>query len=656
MVELMTVPASDSPHPGRPDPADAFHRVVSSWRAHVEGRARGARGSGPELAASADARLRAVLALGTDEMRFVWACAASAVDPTLYPHLIEVAGVDGRRGLSVAAFAALGGVAPDAAVGLARWLAARPTIVRLGLLVEVGDGAGLTAMATPYRPSPRLLAHLAGADGGGDEELARVEVPAGLRVCAAQAEAVDTLRRALAAPAPRPLVVVAGPAGVGKRTAVAVASSRPVVALALDEVEPAAATAAVQALLAEAALADAVAVLANVDALDPGAAGWRAISRLVAGSGVDCVVTTRDPALDLDLGGAVVRVTLPLPVAATRRALWDDALVGAPRTADAEGALADVAQRYRLGPGGVRRAAAAARALASGGAVGAGHVRAGVRGSVAERFGGLAEPLEVTDRWEELIASDDTVAQLRALVGRARHARRVYDEWGFPRSTARGGGVAALFSGPPGTGKTLCAGLLARELDRDLYRVDLSRIVSKWVGETEKQLARVFEAAEAGHALLLFDEADALFAKRTEVKSSSDRYANLEVNYLLQRIEAFGGVVVLTTNLEGSIDPALMRRLAAHVVFWPPDHDERVRLWRRFLAAGAPLGGDVDVGELADELAGKFADMSGAHIRNAVLAAAFAAAAGEGVITADELRRAARAEYRAMGRVLRGQD
>jgi SpoVK/Ycf46/Vps4 family AAA+-type ATPase len=162
----------------------------------------------------------------------------------------------------------------------------------------------------------------------------------------------------------------------------------------------------------------------------------------------------------------------------------------------------------------------------------------------------------------------------------------------------------------------------------------------------------VFNAAEAGHSLLLFDEADALFARRTEVKSSSDKYANLEVNYLLQRIETFGGVTILTTNLDGSIDPALRRRLAAHVVFWPPEHDERVALWRRFVSTGAPVAGALDLDALADE----FPDMTGANIRNAALAATFlAAAAGDGgALDQALLIRAARAEYRAMGRVLGG--
>ena len=168
------------------------------------------------------------------------------------------------------------------------------------------------------------------------------------------------------------------------------------------------------------------------------------------------------------------------------------------------------------------------------------------------------------------------------------------------------------------------------------------------MGETEKQLGELFDAAESSDSLLLFDEADSLFAKRTEVKSSSDRYANLEVNYLLQRIETFRGITILTTNLDTSIDAALRRRLAAHVVFWPPEYEERVLLWQRYATCGAPTTGVLELTRLADE----FPDMTGANIRNASLAAAFLAAAEGSSISQDLLARAARSEYRAMGRVL----
>jgi len=228
-----------------------------------------------------------------------------------------------------------------------------------------------------------------------------------------------------------------------------------------------------------------------------------------------------------------------------------------------------------------------------------------------------------------------------------RHRRLVHDEWGFAAKVGRGLGLSALFSGPPGTGKTMVAGLIADALGLDLYQIDLSRIVSKWIGETEKNLAQVFDAAEAGHAILLFDEADSLFAKRTEVKSSVDRYANLEVNYLLQRMEAFQGISILTTNIDSAIDEAFRRRLSTHIHFPIPDEDERFRLWGALLPAAARRAADVDLRVLAERYA-----MSGGYIRNAALRAAFLAADGGTEITMRHLLRAATHEYAAMGKVM----
>ena len=234
------------------------------------------------------------------------------------------------------------------------------------------------------------------------------------------------------------------------------------------------------------------------------------------------------------------------------------------------------------------------------------------------------------------------------MISRVRHSHQVLERWGLEQRVGRATGVAALFSGAPGTGKTMVAGLVAKELGLDLHQIELSQVLSKWIGETEKQLAQIFDAAGTGHCLLLFDEADALFTKRTEVKSSNDRHSNLEVNFLLQRMEAFRGIVILTTNLDASMDPAFKRRLAAHIVFWPPDDDERDRLWKSYLSSGLPLAEDLDI----DKLVRTYPDLSGAHIRNAVLGAAFAAATRGGTVTQAALESAARNEYATMGRVL----
>ena len=185
-------------------------------------------------------------------------------------------------------------------------------------------------------------------------------------------------------------------------------------------------------------------------------------------------------------------------------------------------------------------------------------------------------------------------------------------------------GLSALFSGPPGTGKTMVAGLIARELTLELYQIDLSRVVSKYVGETEKNLAEVFDAADWGNVLLLFDEADALFSRRTDVKSSNDRFANMEINYLLQRLERFEGVSILTTNLEGSIDTAFKRRLSFRVGFPMPDAAEREVLWKRMVPSEAPVEA-LDVAALAQAY-----EFTGGNIRNTMLRAAYLAASKAG--------------------------
>ena len=242
---------------------------------------------------------------------------------------------------------------------------------------------------------------------------------------------------------------------------------------------------------------------------------------------------------------------------------------------------------------------------------------------------------------------EDQITAVIELLARIRERPRVYEDWGFATKLGKGLGVSALFSGPPGTGKTMVAGLIARDLGVELYQVDLSKIVSKWIGETEKNLAALFDAAEAGHAILLFDEADALFGKRSEVRSSNDRNANQEVNYLLQRMETFTGICVLTTNHETAIDEAFRRRLSVHVRFPVPEADERRRLWRAFLPAAAPVAGELGLDRLGDTFV-----MSGGYIRNAVVRAAFLAADERVAIGGGHLARAARLEYEAMGKVV----
>lgn len=255
--------------------------------------------------------------------------------------------------------------------------------------------------------------------------------------------------------------------------------------------------------------------------------------------------------------------------------------------------------------------------------------------------------------WADLVLPEDRKAQLREAAARIEHRETVFDEWGFLNNRAGRMGLRLLFCGPPGTGKTLAAEVLAGEIGRDLLVVDLAQMVSKWIGETEKNLAAAFEAAERGGAVLLFDEADALFGKRTEVGDSRDRYANLETAYLLSRLERFEGVVVLATNLRQNLDGAFARRIEFIVPFDLPDAAEREQLWRRHLPPAAPLATSVDCARLA-----ALYDLPGALIRNAAVAAAFLATSdnhgGDPAISLRHLVHAVKREYVKAGRAFPG--
>jgi SpoVK/Ycf46/Vps4 family AAA+-type ATPase len=340
----------------------------------------------------------------------------------------------------------------------------------------------------------------------------------------------------------------------------------------------------------------------------------------------------------------VVVAELGIPTEAERITLWQRVLGDDSRQISEEAAA-----RYRITAGTISRATATARARseARGSPLILDDIRVGVRGQLDAELALLGRRVDWQQTWEDLVLPDDIIEEIREMIARVEHRRRVLDEWGFARKVGKGVGISALFSGPPGTGKTMVAGLIARELQLDLYQIDASRMVSKWIGETEKNLARLFDAASAGHAVLLFDEADSLFAKRTEVKSSTDRYANLEVNYLLQRMEAFDGITILTTNLETSVDDAFKRRLAFRVAFQLPERDEREQLWRAMLPAEAKVEKNLDFKALADRY-----EMSGGYIRNAVIRAAYIAASEGKAIGMNHLQRAAVLEYTAMGKVI----
>jgi len=254
------------------------------------------------------------------------------------------------------------------------------------------------------------------------------------------------------------------------------------------------------------------------------------------------------------------------------------------------------------------------------------------------RLEDLAQRIHSTATWKNIVLPDPQLQTLQTIGMHAKHRAEVLDRWGFAEQSNRGLGLSALFTGPSGTGKTLAAEILANELRLDLFRIDLSAVVSKYIGETEKNLRRVFDAAEEGGAVLLFDEADALFGKRSEVKDSHDRYANVEISYLLQRMEAYRGLAILTTNMKEALDPSFLRRLRFVVQFPFPGQAQRAEIWRKIFPAKTPTD-SLDIERLSR------LSISGGNIRSIALNAAFTAAGADEPVRMNHLLSAARLEY-----------
>ncbi len=320
---------------------------------------------------------------------------------------------------------------------------------------------------------------------------------------------------------------------------------------------------------------------------------------------------------------------------ALRRTLWTRLL------ADAEGSLvAELASDFPFRTDQIARAAHRANRSVMHAEPIASAVRAACRDVGASAMSDLAERLTTPFVRDDLVVPDRVAGELDLAIAWARERARILDDWGFGERLAYGRGISALFAGKPGTGKTMAARVLAAELGAALYRVDLARVVSKYIGETEKHLGRLFDEAHAAGAILFFDEADALFGRRGEVREAHDRWANIEVGYLLQRMEQHEGITVLATNRHGDLDEAFSRRFQVSIVFPVPGPAERVRLWRQLLPAAAPRDPDLPLDRLASDY-----ELTGGDIQNAVMAAAVIAAAAGRPIGEQDL-------YRGVHRVL----
>jgi hypothetical protein len=322
---------------------------------------------------------------------------------------------------------------------------------------------------------------------------------------------------------------------------------------------------------------------------------------------------------------------------------WRHALEG---VAGADDAVAGIArQPFRLTAGQIALAGAAARtaAAAESRAVTVADLASGVRSQNTAGLERLARRIAPQAGWRDLVLPDDLLELVRDLCARARHREAVLDGWGLA-TPSRGRGLTALFTGDSGTGKTLSAEVVAHALGLDLYVIDLSSVVDKYIGETEKNLDRVFSQADGVNGVLLFDEADAIFGKRSEVRDARDRYANVEIAYLLQRMEQFDGMAILTTNLRANLDEAFTRRLDVLIDFPIPDEEQRRRIWVRHLVPSLPVADDLDL----DFLARRFR-ISGGNIRNVVASAAYLAAAEDRPVAMADLIRGTQREYRKLG-------
>lgn len=627
--------------------------------------------------------LRERFALSDDEYLVLLLCLAAEFDPGALP-LFRLLQNDAERGYPTLALVAETLVPAERALRVRQVLDPDYPLVFWGLVEIDRSRRSRPLLHQPLLAAPRIVPYVEGKLSlpASLRPLCRLHETAGARddflLTAADYPAWQGLVHHAASCAGRPgdlpIVVLRGPEGSGRhRWALELAAllgqrvlgcDAPALATAFDDL-----TEGFRTLRREAELQEAVLCIAAVDELEagmgpvgepaserPGRPGHspaaRALAQAVATHPGAVVLLAAAHADVPPTSRETVVIDLSPPAEDTARRLWERSLPRPNRASDFDAGV--LAQRFRLTPGQIQAACAAA--LRSGERQGqpcplvdmAGLHRE-VKGQLRHRLGDVATLLEPHQTWADLVVPDDVRFQLREIVSRHRHRSTVLQGWGLARLVGTAQGMAALFDGPPGTGKSMAAGIIARELELDLYQVDLSRVVSRYVGETEKNLSRVFDEVERANAMLLFDEADSLFSARTRVQSANDRYANLEVNYLLQRIERFDGVAILTTNFADGLDEAFRRRLSLRVTFPKPDVQDRARLWAAMLRAETLPRGEID----CDALAATF-DLAGGHIRNAVLRAAYVAAARGSCVDQALLAAAARIELRAQGLLVQG--
>lgn len=539
---------------------------------------------------------------------------------------------------------------------------------RAGLITirKVDDEPASSLLARGLESDERIVDYLLGSDEI-DERLRGVAAvdpsaaPGGLPD--ALARRLDGLAASLANRPDRSIVVFAGAAGSGKRRAASyLAACAGLRQLTVDTARflrsdlPIAD--AVRLVLREATLQEASVYWAAADAIwsdDERATRLRyALADALAEWDVIVAMGLHESAPVPPILGTIplLRLILPALSVQERLACWRSTLTGHPVAVDLGEALPDLAARFRLTAGQIVDAVGLARShvpLDNGDEaprdeLTVSSLYAASRALSARLLTTLAQEVQFTVGWDAIVLPGDSLQQLHELCDTVRVRGKLLELWGLARTMPLGRGVTALFSGPPGTGKTLAASIVAFELGLPLYRIDLAGIVSKWIGETPKNIDQIFRMAEGSNAILLFNEAEALFGKRSEVRDSHDRYANIEISYLLEKMELYEGVAILATNMRQQMDEAFVRRLTFQVGFPAPDAADRERIWKTVWPHELPRSPDVDFDRLAQF---KF---TGGNIKNVVLAAASRAATEGGPVTMAHLLRGVTREYQKVGK------
>jgi len=533
----------------------------------------------------------------------------------------------------------------------AHWSAITPAgALRRWRFIEVLAQPGVPTVNCPLRIDERILHFLAGIQYLDDRIEGMIEPVAPQEVVTSHEQLArdiaETLQSALRGSGRLPVVQLCGPDEASKSAIAAAASAEMGLRLFATWAEnlPANSTeleALVRLWEREAVLASGALLVVTDTADRNDHRGMLQATRLLESTMGPVFLSSRErwrpmrrSALTLDVGK---------PSSAEQADAWNRLLDGA--GVKANGFVKQLASQFNLTLADIQESVQRATSGESKGQDISVRLWAASRSQARPRLEELAHRIEPRASWRELVLPETEKSLLRQIACHIAQRAVVYHEWGFAESCSRGLGISALFAGGTGTGKTMAAEVLANELQLDLYRIDLSCVVSKYIGETEKNLRRVFDAAEDGGAILFFDEADALFGKRSEVKDSHDRYANIEINYLLQRMESYSGLSVLATNMKSALDPAFLRRLRFLITFPFPDTASRAEIWKNIFPEATPID-RLDIGALAR------LDIAGGNIRNIALNAAFLAAQAREPVRMAHIWSATRSEYAKMERPL----